>query len=583
MVEERNNLLRYLLDAPKERIFCREMDKKKQIHEFTFGDMISAVSNFGQHLRNMEDLGKHIPLFMDTSYDFLRTFLAILAAQKVCIPIHTIANSDGIEFILNKVEVKCIVVTQKRLYNKLVEIPYVREHIHAIFTTQEVIAEKSLDVLHVDIHKIFDQKIASETAIEFIKTAVNDTHTDDTMQIVFTSGTTGEPKGAILTHRNVVSCVVRAGNHMKAHSGLRSLTFLPLSHVMAQNEVFISLVVKATVQFVGRENLLHGLKTMHPNTLVVVPRVYQAIYQGIQRKLRNKPRARKLIDFVVRMHLLSRRGKNWMTRLWARVFSITLGRLITSKIRRNLGNFDILVTAGAACPPHIYDFYEAIGMPLTNAQGLTEVSGAVIYNDINETLDGSIGYPLPGVEVKIDVDGEILMKGDPVFKGYYKDAELTKKSFTPDGWFRTGDLGTIKMIRNKSYLFLIGRKKEILVLSSGLNIPAVQIEDRLVRHNLIHQVMVIGDGKPQLAALIVLNDEERKHHLPNGQLRGVVSKIIRQVNSELVDASEHIGTFEILPEPFTIENGMLTPTLKIRRPAVCEHYQKLIGRMYKAS
>ncbi|NUM33896.1 MAG: AMP-binding protein [Candidatus Brocadiae bacterium] len=577
MIEEKNSLLAYLLCAPEEKIFCREMDTKRNIQEYTFGDLILSTTNLGRYLDSKEEWGEHIPIFLDTSYDFLRTFLGIVAAKKVCVPVHTIANEESMEFILKKVRSKCLVVTQKRLYQKLTKLNYVYQHIHTIFTTKEIIEEKNLPCRHIDIAEIFSQSKDLESAKSFLTNVVENTHKDDVMQIVFTSGTTGEPKGAILSHKNVISCVVRAGNHLKINSSYRTLTFLPLSHVMAQNEVFIALTVQATVQITGRDNLLHALKTFAPNILVSVPRVYEAIYQGIQKKLKNKPFARKLIDFTVKMHKLSKKASP-LVRLGAFLFSKTFGHIITAKIRKNIGKFNLMVTAGAACPAHIYEFYEAISMPLTNAQGLTEVSGAIIYNQANETLNGSIGFPLPGVEVKVDEDGEILLKGDPVFSGYFEEPEWNRNSFTSDGFFRTGDLGEIQFLRNKPYVFLKGRKKEILVLSSGLNIPAVQIEERLVRHEIILQAMVVGDGQPKLAALIVPNAECCK----NGDLRGEISKVIRQVNSQM-DASEHIGEFEILSEPFTIENGMLTPTLKIRRPAVFQRYKEIIGHFYEAS
>jgi long-chain acyl-CoA synthetase len=170
------------------------------------------------------------------------------------------------------------------------------------------------------------------------------------------------------------------------------------------------------------------------------------------------------------------------------------------------------------------------------------------------------------------------MKGDPVFSGYFEEPEANGSSFTADGWFRTGDLGKLEIIRRRPYLFLEGRKKEIVVLSSGVNIPPVQIEEKLLRHSIIYQAVIVGDGKPRLGALIVPEDE----HSQNKNLREEISKIIRQVNAQM-DASEQIGHFEILPEPFTVENGLLTPTLKMIRPAIFQRYKDVIGRLYGTS
>jgi len=577
MFEEKNSLLAYLLDAPKhdQRILCREMDAQRNIHDYRLADWIAHVANFGQYLNDNEAMGQYIPLFMETSYDFLRSFLGVIAGKKVCVPLHTIASDESLEFSFRKIHAKSLVVADPWLYQKLVKIPYVHQYIHTIFCTPAVIAEKALPCDHINLYDIFQQSQDLTKSRQYLQEIVQETRPNDPMQIVFTSGTTGEPKGAILTHSNLVSCVVRAGNHLNITEQYRTLTFLPLSHVMAQNEVFIALVAKAVIQITSRDNLLYALKQFKPNILVSVPRVYQAIHLGIQKKLRNKPLAKKLLNFTVEMYKNTKRSASWIQWILAQLFMFTLGKLITRKIRQNIGKFNLLVTAGAACPSHIYDFFEAIGMPLTNAQGLTEVSGAVIYNSPNETLNGSIGYPLPGVEIRIDEDGEILMKGAPVFSGYLDDPHQNSISITPDGWFRTGDLGELQMINNKPYIFLKGRKKDILVLSSGLNIPAVQIEDRLIQNELIQQAVVLGDGKPKLVALIVPNAD----HLKNPNLRDEISKIIREMNAQM-DASEQIGNFEILAEPFTVENGMLTPTMKIRRMVISQRYEDMIGKMY---
>jgi long-chain acyl-CoA synthetase len=552
------------------------MDDKQLIHEYSMGDMMRHSCSLGKLLQNETEWGQYIPVFLETSYDFLRTFMGILSGKKVCVPVHTTANEETIGYILEKVQAKCLVVTQPWLYRKLVSVDYVHKHIHTIFASPEIIEQKALPSRHINLREIFQQPLTGEQVREHLQEVVQNTRPDDQMQIVFTSGTTGQPKGAVLSHKNVISCVARASDHLGIHSGYRTLTFLPLSHVMGQNEVFIGLLNRALVQIVSRDNLLHGLKTFKPNILVSVPRVYEAIHRGIEKKMRTKPLARKMVNFLVKVHAQSKRSPSWLKRTAGALFTKTIGRALTAKIRQGLGEFYLLATAGAACPEHVYNFFEAIGMPLTNAQGLTEVSGAVIYNSPGETLKGSIGYPLRGVEVKIDEDGEILMKGDPVFRGYFEEPDANQACFTPDGWFRTGDLGRTENIRGKDYIFLEGRKKEIVVLASGINIPPVQIEEKLLQHELIHQAVVIGDGQPRLGALIVPNSTNLNSNI---NIREEISKIIRQVNAQ-VDASEKIGHFEILPEPFTVENGMLTPTLKIRRPVVFQRYKDIIGQLY---
>ncbi|WP_372370155.1 long-chain fatty acid--CoA ligase [Candidatus Uabimicrobium sp. HlEnr_7] len=579
-MEEKNNLLGYILCTPQEedRVCCRELDDQRNINEYTYKNLLLSSYNFGSSLIENE-VGEYIPLFLDTSYDFLRSFFGVLYAQKVCVPLHTIANEDAITHILRKVRAKSIIVTKPCLYKKLTQLDYVQEHIHTIFCSPDVLEQKALPCKHVDIFDIFNKQANVETASTSIQKVVDECNPDDLMQIVFTSGTTGEPKGAMLSHRNIVSCVVRAGNHLQISPTFRTLTFLPLSHVMAQNEVFIALTNRALVQIVGRDHLLYGLSNFQPNILVAVPRVYEAVYNGIQRKLRKKNFMRKLLHRCVDTYH-KYRNASFFGKCYYGLFVHTVGNLVTSKVRKNIGQFKILLTAGAACPQHIYDFFEAIGMPLTNAQGLTEVSGAIVYNEPSKTHKGSIGYPLPGVEAKIAEDGEILFKGDPVFSGYFEEPDLNKLTLREGGWFKTGDLGRKEIINGKEYIFLLGRKKEILVLSSGLNIPPAQIEERILQsgQELIQQAMVVGDGEPRLGALIIPQSD----HFNNPNIREEISKIIRRVNMQM-DASEKINNFEIICEPFTIENGMLTPTMKIRRPVVFQRYKEVIGQLYSTT
>ena len=577
MTEYKKNLLGYLLCTPEQenRVLCREVDENREIHDYTFSDLMKSSCNLGQFFNQEQEWGDCIPLFLDTSYRFLEVFFGLIAARKTSVPIHTTATEETIDFILRKIQAKCIIVTDPWLYKRLVSVDYVHEHIHTILTTEKIISQKALPSRHINIEPILKQSKDSAYIRQYLQEVFDQSKADDPMQIVFTSGTTGEPKGAVLSHKNVISCVEEAGNHLKIDSDYRTLTFLPLSHVMGQNEVFIALVKKAVIQIVNRDNLLYGLKELNPNILVSVPRVYQAIYQGIYRKLRTKPFAKKMIAFFVNLQSSSKRSSSWIKRIACKFLVKTIGYLLMSKVRQGLGKFRLLVTAGAACPTHLYDFFEAIGMPLTNAQGLTEVSGAIVYNNANETINGSVGFPLPSVDVKIAEDGEILFRGNPVFSGYYEEPDANKNSFTKDGWFRTGDLGRVEKIKNKKYLFLEGRKKEIVVLASGENIPPVQIEEKLIKHDIIHQAVIVGDGKPRLGALIVPNDG----YYDNPNLREEISKVIRQVNAEM-KATEKISNFEILPEPFTVENGMLTPTLKIRRPLVFRKYQHIIGQLY---
>lgn len=577
---EKNSLLGYVLCTPQDeqRVFCRELDDQRNIHEYTYQDLILSTFNLGKWLAN-ENIGEYVPLFIDTSYDFLRSFFGVLTAQKVCVPLHTIAHEDAITHILKKIQAKSIVVTKQNLYKKLVEMEYVQEHIHTIICSSEIIKEKSLPCKHVNIYDLFSQEKNIQEANKYISSVIDNTNSDDLMQIIFTSGTTGEPKGAMLSHRNMISCGVRAGDHLGIDDTYKTLTFLPLSHVMAQSEVFIAMIKRALIQIVGRDHLLYGLRNFEPNILVAVPRVYEAVYNGIQRKLRKKKAMKKIVQLSIKSYLKYKEA-SWLKKCFYGLYVHTVGNFITSKIRKNIGNFKILVTAGAACPQRIYDFFEAIGMPLTNAQGLTEVSGAVVFNEPSKTLPGSIGYPLKDVHAKIADDGEILFKGDPVFQGYFEEPDLNKRSFSEGGWFKTGDLGRKQIINGNEYLFLLGRKKEILVLSSGLNIPPVQIEERILQsgEDLIQQAMVVGDGEPRLGALLVPQDD----HFDNPNLREEISKIIRNVNKNM-DASEKIDNFEIIQEPFTVENGMLTPTMKIRRPIVFQRYKEVIGQLYNTS
>lgn len=417
---------------------------------------------------------------------------------------------------------------------------------------------------------------------------------DDLATLVYTSGTTGLPKGCVLTHYNFAWEVAQLDVSLSRflNSDNRTLMFLPLAHIFARAVQAAAVGSGVTLGFSsGIPNLMEELPMFKPTWLFSVPRVFEKVYNGAKARADADGRgaifdraASVAIDYS---HGIERGKVGFATNLQHALFD----RLVYSKLRNALGGeCTISVSGGAPLGARLGHFFRGIGVTVYEGYGLTETTAGATVNTPDAIRVGTVGRPLPGASIRIAEDDEVLIKGGMVFSHYWNNEAATREALSEDGWFRSGDLGAID---EDGYLSITGRKKEIIVTAAGKNVAPAILEDRMRSHPLVSQVMVVGDGKPFIAALVTLDEEalpgwaaaNDKEDLSPEELRADVD-VIAEVEEAIayankaVSKAESIRTFRILGEDLTIEGGELTPTLKVKRSVVASKYAGEIADIY---
>jgi long-chain acyl-CoA synthetase len=408
--------------------------------------------------------------------------------------------------------------------------------------------------------------------------------------LYLTSGATGEPKMGLVTHNSAVYNCGLGPLVIDLDSSDSSLAFLPSAHI-TQRLVMELLMIRHGVPVYFSEGLTklpHELRTVRPTFLIAPPRVWERVYASITTEIRKRPAAvRRLFYLGLGVGLAASRARQ-MGRRPSALASGSLkffDKAVFSKIRERLGGRIRLAISGAApLAKDLADFYSAIGVPLIEGYGLTE-GGVVALNPVSRPISGSIGKALPGVEIQIAPDGELLIRGETVFSGYYRDPAATA-AVLRDGWLHTGDVAEID---SEGYIRITGRKKELIVSSNGKKIYPAKIETFFKMEPLVNQVLLVGDRLPFMAALITLNPQaaEAVAGVPAGtaplaaseSVQAEVKRIIQKVNKNLAPF-EQIRRFKILDRDFSIENGELTPTMKLRRAKVIENFKREISELY---
>ncbi|MFH5823016.1 AMP-dependent synthetase/ligase [Georgenia sp. AZ-5] len=417
---------------------------------------------------------------------------------------------------------------------------------------------------------------------------------DDLATIIYTSGTTGRPKGAELTHGNFVNLsleAIEAINVVFAPPGARSLLFIPLAHVFARFvEVLVLLAGRPLGHTPDTKQAVADFATFRPTFILSVPRVWEKVYNGAEQKTGGGLKLR-IFRWAAKVAIAYSRsldagGPSAVLRAQHRLAD----KLVLHKLRQAMGGqAEYAVSGGAPLGERLGHFYRGVGLIVLEGYGLTETTAPTNVTRPEKIKIGTVGPPLPGTAVRIAEDGEILVKGIPVFRGYHNDPEGTAAAFT-DGWFRTGDLGSMD---SDGYLRITGRKKEIIVTAGGKNVAPAPLEDSIRAHALVSQCVVVGDQRPFIGALITLDAEMLPGWLANhGRepltveeaaedpfVREHLQMAVDRANGR-VSRAESIRAFHVLPGDFTVENGYLTPSLKVKRDKVLADFAGTIEAFY---
>ncbi|MDP8971500.1 MAG: long-chain fatty acid--CoA ligase, partial [Actinomycetota bacterium] len=413
---------------------------------------------------------------------------------------------------------------------------------------------------------------------------------DDLATIVYTSGTTGKPKGCMLTHGNILWTARQTESALGQIFGPEETTllFLPLAHMFTRIIQFGCLDQDMQLGYARSMDLLaEDLESFQPTFLLAVPRVFEKVFESARREAQGPKR--KIFDVAVQT------AQDWSRAddpgLLTDLKRAVADKLVYAKLRAAVGDrVRYCLSGGAPLSPHLAHFFHAAEITILQGYGLTETSAPATVDTPDGVRFGTVGRPLPGVEVAIAEDGEILIKGANVFQGYYGNDEATKETFTEDGWLRSGDIGELD---DEGYLTVTGRKKDLIVTAGGKNVVPSVLEERMKRHRLVSQAIVVGDDRPFVAALVTLDAEGLEAFADERGLSGSTAELAKQeaVREEVQEAVDHaneavsraesVREFVILERDFTQDRDELTPTMKPRRSVIAEHFAEDIDRIYE--
>ncbi|MGQ9678261.1 MAG: AMP-dependent synthetase/ligase [bacterium] len=522
--------------------------------------------------------------------------LATLKLGAIVVPIYHTLSVETVCYILNEAEVSYLFIENPELLRPLMpHLPELR-HLQLIVTFFEQLSGDFNGKPFVSMAALQDEgerflKKNSEEANPY------PAQPDDVLTICYTSGTTGEPKGAMLSHRNILTNVRAAIERFRISERDRFVSFLPLCHMFERTcGYYTMLLAGATIAYSQSiQTIREDVAQIKPTVLLVVPRVLEKVYNAVQEKvLTGSALSRRLM-----IATLKTAGRSAVLRTQQKKIPIgmklkkTILELLVIKKLRKLGGGKIrlIVSGGAPLERKLARTFRNLGFNLLEGYGLTETAPVVCAAAPGEERIGTVGKPFPGVEVKIGDNDEILVRGVNVMKGYFNKPQETARAIDAGGWFHTGDQGKFDAEGN---LIITGRIKELIVNSYGKNIPPVPLELALSRSKYIEQAVVFGDKKPYLIALIVparltLADYARENKISFRQFEELLNypAIIELFRTEIDRCTSHFSTYEqirkfsLIPEPLTVENDLLTPTLKVRRNKTYEAYRELIESMYQ--
>jgi long-chain acyl-CoA synthetase len=600
----------------------------------TYGQLRDLIQTWGAALQQLGVVkGDRVGLIADNSPRWLIADQGIMAAGAVGVVRGAQAATEELLYILENSGSTCLVVDNQDTFRKLQSGLATLPIRHVIWLSDEPVPTEDLGYTMVNFPDLLAQgEGRSLTPVELSPT--------DLATLLYTSGTTGHPKGVMLTHANLLHQVQTLGVVVQPQVGDRILSILPTWHAYERSCEYFLLSQGCTQIYTSLRHVKEDLKTYKPHFMVGVPRLWESIYEGIQRQLRELPAARKTLATTLldnsHHYVIAKRTYQGLNlenlspslpeRLGARLTAIArwplhaLGqRLVYKKIRQATGGqVKQVISGGGSLAKHFDTFFEVIGIEILVGYGLTETSPVLTARRPWANLRGSAGQPIPGTEIRIvhpetrqplpvGDRGLVLARGPQVMGGYYNNPEATAKAIDAEGWFDTGDLGHLTP---NGHLVLTGRAKDTIVLTNGENVEPQPIEDACLRSAYVDQVMLVGQDQRSLGALVVpnfsaldlwakqqgyalvlppgvdLEQEPPGERSPLTMDDDAVQRLFRQELNHYVQArpnyhpNDRIGPFRLLTEPFSMDNGMMTQTLKIRRPAVYDRYQSLIDAMF---
>ena len=498
--------------------------------------------------------------------------MAIMLSGGITVPAYTTYTEEDYKYLIKDCEPSLIIVSNNEMLKKLSNTINEKKFIKKVITLDEVNKViHNLNIINRDKYLDFNI-ILNNDLLEEDKIKNDKLKRTSPACIIYTSGTGGNPKGVILSHGGILNNLVGACEIMKPLFNSRPvfLTWLPLSHSYEHCVQFAQIAVGAKVYYAEKiEKLLENISEAKPTIMTAVPRFYQNLYNKININLKKQTGLKaKLIEATLRLG--KKKLLNQKMSFYENIINLIVETLVRKKIKKQFGgNLKAFISGGGALDKEIGEFLNSVGLPTLQGYGLTETSPVVSCNPIHKIRVESVGPPFKGNQVKIANDGEILVKGENVMLGYWNKKEETEKVII-NGWLHTGDIGEIDS--KDGYLKITDRKKDIIVSAGGDNISPAKIENMITNEPEIDQCMVYGDKKNYLVALVVPNKE-----FLNQQEK--IQNIIKKINNKLT-LLEKIKKIQLINENFSIENGLMTPTMKVKRKKVTEKYKNQLEKLY---
>jgi long-chain acyl-CoA synthetase len=548
-------------DQKKKNIFLKSIKNNKG---YTWEDVYTNILKLSEELSKFISKGDRCLIISENRPEWMMADLSIMLAKGISVPAYITYTERDYEYIIDDCTPSVIFISDNTQYEKIKVISKKKNCIKKIisFENLENIDSKLIESI---------ENILSKQKLKENKFLNLDINRKDIACIIYTSGTQGNPKGVMLSHGGILSNCKGALELLKTITTDSPifLTWLPLSHSYEHTVQFVQIAITAKVFYAESiEKLIKNMNECKPEIMTAVPRFYQNLYQKINSSFIKIEGLKKiLINETVSL------GKKKLIKKRLTFFenlkNFFCEWLVRKKIKNQFGgNLKAFISGGGALDNEVGSFLNSIGLPTLQGYGLTETSPVVSCNLPNDIRVETVGPPFKQNEVKITNDGEIIVKGENVMLGYWNNQEETKK-ILKDGWLYTGDIGHFE----NNFLIITDRKKDILITPGGDNISPVKIENDLIKINFIEQALVYGDNKPYLVALLVITSE--KKHISNEEIKEQIEKINKNLPK-----NEKIKKFFVINKQFTIENGMMTPTLKLKRYKIIKKYEQEFNKLY---
>jgi len=574
-LDQLNNLLELFSHQAekqnKESIFLQWLNPNNK-KSYTWGETQKNILKLSKIIRENIKEGDRCLLVSENRPEWFVSDMAIMLSGGITVPAYTTYTEDDYKYLIEDCEPSLLIVSNNELLKKINNTINEKRFIKKVITLDEVNnVIHDLDIInkdkYLDYNLILKNDLLDEDKIQNEKLKRT-----SPACIIYTSGTGGNPKGVILSHGGILNNLVGACEIMRPLFNSRPvfLTWLPLSHSYEHCVQFAQIAVGAKVFYAEKiEKLLENISEAKPTIMTAVPRFYQNLYNKININLKKQTGFKaKLIEETLRLG--KKKLLNQKMTFSEKLLNLIVETLVRKKIKKQFGgNLKAFVSGGGALDQEIGEFLNSVGLPTLQGYGLTETSPVVSCNPVHKIKVETVGPPFKGNQVKIAEDGEILVKGENVMLGYWNKKEETEKVII-NGWLHTGDIGEIDP--EDGYLKITDRKKDIIVSAGGDNISPAKIENMITNEPEIDQCMVYGDKKNYLVALVVpskdfLHEKEK------------INNVIEKINKKLT-LLEKIKKIQLIDENFSIENGLMTPTMKVKRKKVTEKYKNQLEELY---